>query len=139
MFRVDAITYTWRGSFTNIEFHALHAEAFEHRLYNESEWDVVTQCGHYSLGWVVARSEDRFVGFVNVIWDGLVHSFIEDVIVDANLRHRGVGVGLVHAARDGARVAGCEYLHVEFDDELTPFYIDACGFRPTPGGIIELN
>ena len=82
MFRVDAITYTWRGSFTNIEFHALHAEAFEHRLYNESEWDVVTQCGHYSLGWVVARSEDRFGVFVYVIWDGRVHSFIEDVIVD---------------------------------------------------------
>jgi hypothetical protein len=41
-------------------------------------------------------------------------------------------------ARDGARTAGCEWLHVDFDDDLRPFYFDACGFTPTNAGLIRL-
>jgi GNAT superfamily N-acetyltransferase len=133
------ITLVWRGPFTNDEIHALHAEAFETRLYDESEWDWIAQCERYSLGWVVARNGDQFVGFVNVLWDGLVHAFIEDVMVSATARRRGVGVALVHTARDGARAAGCEFLHVGFEDDLKTFYVDACGFTPTAGGLIELT
>lgn len=133
------ITYSWRGAFKNQEIHALHAEAFDTRLFDESEWDWVTQCHQYSLGWVVAREEDRFVGFVNVLWDGLVRAFIEDVMVDADTRKLGIGVGLVHAARDGARQAGCEFLHVGFEERLASFYIDACGFVAKQGGLMELT
>ncbi len=133
------ISYAWRESFTNSEIHLLHAAAFETRLFDESEWNWVDQTDRHSLGWIVARDGGRFVGFVNVLWDGLVHAFIEDVMVDAEYRHRGIGVGLVHAARDGARGAGCEFLHVGFDEDLSAFYIDACGFQPTSGGLIELT
>ena len=133
------ITYAWRGSFSNPEIHALHAAAFETRLFDESEWDWVEQTERHSLGWVVARDGDRFVGFVNVLWDGFVHAFIEDVMVDADVRHRGIGVALVHAARDGARSAGCEFLHVGFDEHLREFYLGACGFEPTGGGLMELT
>lgn len=111
-------TYEWRGSFTNDEIHVLRAEAFDTRLFHESEWNWVEQVHKYSLGWVVARHEGRFVGFTNVLWDGLVHAFVEDVMVDASWRHRGIGVGVVHAARDGAKDAGCEFLHVGFEDHL---------------------
>lgn len=76
---------------------------------------------------------------MNVLWDGSVHAFIEDVMVDEDLRHRRVGVGLVAAARDGAAAAGCEFFHVGFDEELRPFYIDACGFEPTAGGLMKLT
>ncbi|MBA2336588.1 MAG: GNAT family N-acetyltransferase [Acidimicrobiia bacterium] len=133
------IDYLWRGAFSNIEIHALHAVAFKTRLYDEAEWNWVEQCDEHSLGWVVARHEGRFVGFVNVLWDGLVHAFIEDVMVDTAVRHRGIGVGLVHAARDGAAAAGCEFLHVGFDEDLRSFYIDACGFSPAGGGLMELK
>lgn len=133
------ITYDWRGAFSNAEIHTLHAEAFETRLYDESEWDWVDQCERHSLGWVVARHDGRFVGFVNVLWDGLVHAFIEDVMVDATTRHSGIGVGLVQAARNGAQAAGCEFLHVGFEEDLRTFYIDACGFRPVDGGLMELT
>ena len=60
-------------------------------------------------------------------------------MVDTEYRHRRVGVGVVHAARDGAKAAGCEFLHVGFDDDLRAFYIDACGFEPTLGGLMELT
>jgi N-acetylglutamate synthase-like GNAT family acetyltransferase len=54
-------------------------------------------------------------------------------------RHQGVGVGLVTLARDQARQAGCEWLHVDFEDRLTPFYLDACGFTATNAGLIALQ
>ncbi len=133
------ITYEWRGDFTNEEIHELHAEAFETRLFDESEWDWVKQTADHSLGWVVARAGGQFVGFVNVLWDGFVHAFIEDVMVHKLVRHSRVGVGVVHAARDGATAAGCEFLHVQFGEHLTPFYIDACEFKPMPGGLMELG
>jgi hypothetical protein len=79
------IDYEWRGRFTNEEANALHAEAFETRVFDASEWN----------------------------W------------VDLTQRH-------------SLRTAGCEWLHVDFDDDLRPFYFDACGFRPTNGGLIHL-
>ena len=133
-----AVEVTWRGPFTNEEIHRLHAEAFETRLFDESEWDWVAQVERFSLGWVVARLDGAFVGFANVAWDGLVHAFLEDVMVDAAHRHRGIGVQVVHAARDGARAAGSEHLHVGFEAELAPFYLDACGFTREVHGRIEL-
>lgn len=139
IFVSDDIQIEWRGSFTNVEIHELHAAAFETRVFDESVWDWVAQVDGYSLGWVVARDgEGRFVGFVNVLWDGLVHAFIEDVMVAESVRRRGVGVQIVHAARDGAREAGCEWLHVGFGPELSAFYLDACGFDPVQGGLMEL-
>ena len=81
----------------------------------------------------------RWSGFVNVLWDGLVHAWIQDTMVADSARHRGVATRLIEIARDGARDAGCEWLHVDFDRHLRPFYFDACGFAPTDAGLIELQ
>jgi GNAT superfamily N-acetyltransferase len=132
------IAYAWCGAFTNREINELHAEAFDTRTFDDDEWDWEHLTAEHSLGWVVARHGAELVGFVNVLWDGLVHAWIQDVMVAGSIRRRGVGVGLVGAARGGAAAAGCEWLHVDFDDELRGFYYDACGFRPTNGGLIEL-
>lgn len=35
------------------------------------------------------------------------------------------------------RIAGCEWLHIDFDDELKNFYFGACGFVPTNAGLIR--
>jgi hypothetical protein len=45
---------------------------------------------------------------------------------------------VVATAAQGAREAGCEWLHVDFDDDLRPFYYDACGFTPTNAGLLRL-
>ena len=45
---------------------------------------------------------------------------------------------LVEVAVREARAAGCEWLHIDFEDHLRGFYFDACGFRPTNAGLIEL-
>jgi GNAT superfamily N-acetyltransferase len=132
------IEFSWRGDFSNAEMNALHAEAFETRVYDESEWNWGDQVEHHSLGWVVARDGEALVGFVNVPWDGLVHAWIQDTMVARSARRRGVGKELIAVAANGARQAGCEWLHVDFDDELREFYFDACGFTPTNAGLIEL-
>ena len=38
-----------------------------------------------------------------------------------------------------AQAAGCEWLHVDFEPRHAPFYVDACGFRPTAAGLIHLQ
>ena len=132
------VTYTWRGDATNAELNRLHAEAFRTRVYDDAEWDWATQLREHSLGWVVARDPEDLVGFVNVVWDGLVHAWIQDTMVANAARHRGVGTGLVKLAIREARQAGCEWLHVDFDEHLRSFYLDACGFSPTDAGLIAL-
>ena len=48
------ISYTWRGDFDNAEMNALHAEAFETRVFDEAEWNWAELVHRHSLGWVVA-------------------------------------------------------------------------------------
>jgi GNAT superfamily N-acetyltransferase len=132
-------TYEWRGPFTNAEVIALHAEAFGTRLYEASEWNWVELTSRHSLGWVVARQGGELVGFVNVLWDGLVHAWLQDTMVAARARGDGIGTELVTRAGDAAKAAGCEHLHVDFDEELRPFYFGACGFTPTWAGVIDLS
>jgi GNAT superfamily N-acetyltransferase len=131
--------YEWRGAFTSQEVNALHAEAFNTAVFDESEWNWVELVHRCSLGWVIAREGAGLVGFVNVLWDGLVHAWLQDTMVAAQARGRGIGTQLVARARDGARAAGCEYLHVDFEDHLRPFYFGACGFTPTNAGLLSLG
>lgn len=133
------VDLAWRGAFANAEVNTLHAEAFETRVFDESEWNWRDLTRRHSLGWVTARDRGELVGFANVLWDGLVHAWIQDVMVAKSARHRGIGVALVRASRDGAREAGCEFLHVDFDDHLRDFYFGACGFTPTNGGLMDLT
>jgi GNAT superfamily N-acetyltransferase len=127
--------YEWRGDFDNAEVNALHAEGFGHAVLPD-DWRGQVQ--RHSLGWVCARHGDRLVGFVNVAWDGSVHAFVLDTMVTAAVRRQGIGAELVAEAVRGSRAAGCEWLHVDFEDHLRSFYFDACGFTPTNAGLIQL-
>jgi GNAT superfamily N-acetyltransferase len=118
-----AIEYSWRGLFTNAELNALHAEGFSHPVLDD-DWQ--SQLARHSLGWDIA-------------WDGGVHAFLLDTLVTATARHAGIGTALVSIAADGAREAGCEWLHVDFEDHLRSFYFDSCRFTPTNAGLIPLR
>ena len=130
------ISYEWRGRFDNTEVNRLHAEGFGHRVLTVDWWGQVNR---HSLGWVCARAEAELVGWVNVAWDGDVHAFLLDTMTTSAWRRRGVGTGLVELATRQAREAGCEWLHVDFEDHLREFYFRACGFRPTDAGLIALR
>lgn len=133
------ITYSWRGAVGDDELNRLHAEAFDTRVFTADEWPWRSALERYSVGWVVARDPGgALVGFVNVVWDGFVHAWIQDVMVAASAGRQGIGTSLVRLAADEARSAGCEWLHVDYDAALAPFYIQACGFRPTSAGLMAL-
>jgi ribosomal protein S18 acetylase RimI-like enzyme len=83
--------------------------------------------------------EGELVGFVNVPWDGALHAFVIDTIVSPASGRQGLGTAMVKLAAEQARAAGCDWLHVDFDDHLERFYYDACGFAATNGGLINLK
>ena len=130
----EGVTYRWRGSLTDAEMVGL-VRAHGGRAV-QGWWD---QIHAYSLGWVTARAADgAVIGFVNVAWDGGDHAFLLDTKTHSVFQHKGIGTRLVELAARRARAAGCEWLHVDFDPGLEPFYFDACGFGPAPAGLIHL-
>ncbi len=133
--RPVAVRYRWRGQFADVELNELHAEGFGHAFADIGWWERLNR---HSLGWVCARDGSDLVGFVNVAWDGGIHAFILDTVVAVRARRQGVGAALLDVAVRGARAAGCEWLHVDFTDDLRAFYHDACGFEPTNAGLIAL-
>lgn len=136
----DMTTCSWRGDFHSDEVNALHAEAFGTRVYSVEEWDWKALANRHSLGWVVARDDDSaLIGFVNILWDGLVHAWVQDTMVAVAARHQSIGTRLITEAQKGAKAAGCEWLHVDFDDDLGRFYFRACGFTPTHAGLMPLQ
>ncbi|MBW8724292.1 MAG: GNAT family N-acetyltransferase [Inquilinus limosus] len=132
----EPTTLEWRGAFGNDELNALHAECFEHPVLDDDWWGQVNR---FSLGWVCLRQAGRLAGFVNVAWDGGVHAFLLDTAVTPSLQRQGHATRLVAEAVAQARVAGCEWLHVDFDPHLRGFYLDACGFQPTEAGLVRLR
>jgi GNAT superfamily N-acetyltransferase len=129
-------SYKWRGGFSNNELEALHAEGFGHAI---TGFDWRGRLDRHSLGWVCARRDGELVGFVNVVWDGGSHAFILDTVVAGRARRAGIGTELVAVAAGRAREAGCEWLHVDFEDHLARFYRDSCGFTPTQAGLVRLS
>jgi GNAT superfamily N-acetyltransferase len=129
------LTYEWRGVISDREMVGL-VDSYG----GSSElgwWDRIRL---FSLGWVVCRAVDGSVaGFVNVAWDGADHAFLVDTKVRADLHRQGIGTALVRLATQQAKVAGCEWLHVDYDERLVPFYVGACGFRSTPAALIHLR
>lgn len=111
-----------------VEAHGGNAEA--------GWWDRIRP---HSLGWVTASDAGgHLVGFVNVVSDGGDHAFVTDTKTHRAHQRKGIGTRIVHFAAQHAKAAGCEWLHVDFEADLAPFYFDACGFRPTDAGLIHL-
>jgi GNAT superfamily N-acetyltransferase len=102
--------------------------------------DWRAQVERHSLGWVCATDGGgRLVGFLNVAWDGGVHAFVLDTLVESSLRRIGIGRELLAVAERESRAGGCEWLHVDFEEVLCDFYLGSCGFTPTPAGLIALR
>jgi GNAT superfamily N-acetyltransferase len=131
----EVILFTWRAPLDDEELFELvvsHGGKPE-----RGWWDRISP---HSLGWVTARKGDgTLVGFVNVAWDGGDHAFLIDTKTRGSYQRQGIGTRVVRLAAERAKAAGCNWLHVDFDDHLRAFYFDACGFAPTNAGLIDLR
>ncbi len=85
------------------------------------------------------RQAGSLIGFANVAWDGGVHTFLLDTMVATTARKKGYGKKIVEEVLRRVKTTACEWLHVDFEPHLRDFYFDACGFRPTDGGVIRLQ
>jgi GNAT superfamily N-acetyltransferase len=101
-----------------------------------SDWQPVLA---HSLVYLCAYDGGWLIRFANVAWDGRVHAFLLDPRVHPDWRHKGIGTKLVALAAEAAKAAGCTVLHVDFRDDLAPFYFDSCSFKPTLAGLIHLT
>jgi predicted N-acetyltransferase YhbS len=129
------IEYRWRSEISDEQVNEL-TRSYGGRAAT-GWWDRIRP---HSLGWGTAHLEDGApVGFVNVAWDGGDHAFLLDPKVRRDLQRRGIGTALVRLAAHHAAEAGCEWLHVDFRDELAPFYFGACGFDRTAAGQLHLR
>jgi ribosomal protein S18 acetylase RimI-like enzyme len=129
------VEFEWRGALSDadmVELVGSHGGRAE-----PGWWDRIRP---HSLGWVVARTGDgSVVGFVNVAWDGCDHAFLLDTKTRGSDQRQGIGTSLVRRAVTEAQAAGCEWLHVDFEPDVADFYVRACGFVPTPAGLIHLR
>lgn len=117
---------------TEAHFSALWRDAWD------TEWTGdLTKILKRSLGHLGAYDGENLVGYVNIAWDGGVHAFLLDPMVDPDYRHGGIGSSLVRHAIDLARERGATWLHVDYEPHLDAFY-KACGFRATAAGVLRL-
>jgi ribosomal protein S18 acetylase RimI-like enzyme len=131
----DGVVLAWRGPLDDAEMVDLVSSHGATPF--PGWWDRIRP---HSFGWVTARDpQGRLVGFVNVVSDGDCHAFLIDTKTRGEQQRRGIGTRVVAFATEQAKAAGHEWLHVDFDDELAPFYFEACGFEPTPAGLIRLT
>lgn len=118
------------------ELSSLHRQAFsgnEDGAGVAQEW--ARRLERHSLTWAGAFDDGVLVGFVHAVWDGGIHAFILDTAVRPDLQRTGIGRTLVQTVTEQAFAAGCEWVHVDYDEDFVDFYEKSCGFRPTPAGL----
>ncbi len=93
---------------------------------------------------LVACCEGRMVGMLTVVWYAApagTRGWIEDVVVDAAYRNRGVGRALVRRAVEEARRAGVDTLTLTSRPSRTAaraLYMSE-GFEPRETGVFQLT
>ena len=128
------VEYRLSPPLANAELDALYAAAWPN---HRPPYDFGPELAH-ALAYATAYDGDRLVGFARLAWDGGVHAFLLEPTVHPDYQRRGIGRELVARVVAVARVRGLEWVHVDYEPELAPFYA-ACGFRPTDAGLIRLR
>ena len=126
-----------RFSVNNSGLSALHARAFGEAARLDTDWS--RRLNQHALTWIGAFDDDKLVGFVQVCWDGGSHAFLLDTAVDPDWQHQGIGTSLVREATREAKAAGCEWLHVDCEADVSAFYFKSCGFESTTAGVLNLQ
>lgn len=115
----------------------LHRRAFRDEDSGVEPWG--DRLRRHSVTWAGAFIGNEIAAFVHVVWDGGIHGFLLDTVVHPDHQRTGLGKAVVAAAADGARAAGCRWLHVDYEPHLEEFYRDACGFDTTLAGLRRLD
>jgi GNAT superfamily N-acetyltransferase len=134
---VPSHRFQLKPTLSNTQLEALLAAAWPDRA--PLNWQAILE---RSLCWVGAFAgedeSEQLIGFVYVAWNGQEHAWLLDTTVRPDFRRRGIGVHLVQMATEETRRRGIEWLHVDYEVHLAPFYT-RCGFVSTHAGLIRLR
>lgn len=130
---MSEIEYRIEPEVPDEEINGLFASAWEN--HTERRFGPVLS---RSLTYVCAFDGPRLVGFLNVAWDGGAHGFILDTTVHPEYQRRGIGTGMMNLAAGIASDRGLEWLHVDYEPQLEPFY-RRCGYGRTEAGLLSLR
>ena len=128
------IEYRINPPVTNAELDQLYAVSWPN---HQPPYDFRPELA-MALAYACAYHDGDLIGFVRLAWDGSIHAFLLEPTVRPGYRRRGIGRTLVERVVAVARERGMEWVHVDYDPELHPFY-EACGFEPTDAGLIHLR
>lgn len=131
---METVFYREKPPLDNAALNVLYAVAWP----RHQEWDFSQTLAVCFTYFGAFAPSGELIGFVKVAWDGETHAFLLEPTVHPAWRRLGIGRELVRLAAESARRYGLEWLHVDFDSELEPFYA-ACGFVSTHAGLIKLN
>ena len=83
-----------------------------------------------------AWEDDRLVGFVRVMTDGIYRALIDDVVVEESKRGTGIGSELMRRAIE--RLAEVEEVFLRCGEHVVPFY-ERHRFERSNGVIMDLT
>ena len=128
------VEYRVNPAVTNAELDQLYAVSWPN---HQPPYDFRPELER-ALAYACAYHGGELIGFVRLAWDGSIHTFLLEPTMRPDFRRRGIGRTLVERVVAVARERGMEWVHVDYDPELRPFY-EACGFEPTDAGLIHLR
>ena len=127
------VVYLVSPSLASVELNRLFDAAWR-----EHAWRDFRPVLDRSLAYVCAYHENGLIGFVNLAWDGGVHSFMLDTTVHPEFQRHGIGRELIRRAVAEAENRGVTWVHVDFEPHLRCFY-ELCGFETTAAGLLRLG
>ena len=111
------------------------------RLLKQTEW-AANRSDEYVAEMLLrsvcasAWSDDMMVGFARAVTDNIYRAFIEDVVVDDDIRGRGIGGGLIHALLN--HLHHVEEVCLFCEDGLVTYWANF-GFEPVSNNALHIR
>lgn len=101
----EDISFGFNQPLANDDLNSLFASTWGYSSLQPRRYDFQPMLER-SMAYACAHSSGRLVGFVNLAWDGGVHTFISAAVVHPDFQKRGIGSQLVRQVVDVARKRG---------------------------------
>ena len=115
---------------TGTDVEALRAAVGWDRMAGRYDAILERSYTHFSI-----IDDDRLIGFINVLSDGIGDAFLVDVLVHPAFHGQGIGHRLVRHVIEVLISEGILCIQVIYDEKQEPFY-SKCGFKSTRAGVI---
>jgi len=110
------------------------------RLRESVGWDARVEKFKKKLGntyfCVACFAEDRLVGYLDVVSDGIDDAYIRDLVVHPDYQRRGIGLKLLDMVIKRVKSDGIKMINVIFEPRLEEFYRKA-NFVIMSAGLID--